>query len=300
MNFIQSETQIVNLFRAGARFNYNGSQYVTLINGKPTVSRGEPKSDIYVLARVEGTLETKEFKISYKQLNADFLENKISDTRAEEIFGAAWSSRIQEFTTSIRDQFEQRNLICFQDFGSRIKEGSITLGWKFEIVNRYNGGLSSEIYLTPNEILEIYAGRGLREDKRNARVNGEVIPNSGVAEYILVGDCASYLSAQDVINDMLPINEYAVQNPRLFFACKAHNYNTLREKMDGNRYLSVYVDWNIEFGKLTPTLVFDEPLVTRANAVRDKLLTSLNIISVNNTRQLDARNLSSITHIRGI
>lgn len=300
MNFIESENQIASLFYVGSQFYHEGTQYVTLNTGKPKVSQGETKSDIYVLANVVNASITKEFKISYKKLNADFLENKMSFTRAEEIFGVHWKSRIQQFTTSIQYEFEQRNLLHYSDskLRGRTKEGSITLGWKFEIVNKHNGRLSSEIFLTPDETLEIYAGHRLRDSKRHARVNGVVIPNSGIAEYILVGDCETYNTAQDVINDIRPIHIYAHQNPSLFFACKAHNYNTLRDKMDGNRYLSVYVDWNIVNMMLTPTLVFNAPLVTRANPVKDKLLSSLAQINVKDITELNEHNLSRGKYIQ--
>ncbi|WP_290774207.1 MULTISPECIES: hypothetical protein [unclassified Exiguobacterium] len=298
MNYIQSENQIVSLFPVGSSFIYDSQSYITLTSGKPLVARGEPKCDIYVLARTEDTSETKEFKISYKKINADFLENKMSDTRALQIFGADWSNRIQRFTNSIQQAFEERTLISYTNSGARTRAGSILLGWKFEILNKPGGELSSEIYLHPREILEVYAGRLLGEEKRNALVNGRIIPNSGVADYILIGDCESYLNPQDVIDNMLPIEEYAVANPRLFFACKAHNYNTFREKMDGNRYLSVYVDWTIVHERLTPTLVFNEPLITRANSVKDRLLESLSMINAVNTEQLNENNVSPIRYIR--
>lgn len=55
------------------------------------LSKGEPKTDIYVLAKDEKDI-TREFKISYKKPNADFLENKTSAERAELLFGSHWKN----------------------------------------------------------------------------------------------------------------------------------------------------------------------------------------------------------------
>lgn len=80
---------------------------------------------IYVCAQSEGT--TKEFKISYKKKNADFLENKMKSDRAEQIFGANWKEIIEENTKRISDRFEETPVL-FLDQRKKTEPGSMTLG----------------------------------------------------------------------------------------------------------------------------------------------------------------------------
>ena len=59
----------------GTEFEFEDRKYVVELSGKPTCHKGEPKTDIYVLAK--SSLDEKEIKISQKKENADFIENKI-------------------------------------------------------------------------------------------------------------------------------------------------------------------------------------------------------------------------------
>ena len=77
MNFGDQERRICELIRIGSTVSYNRTSYTILKVGKPTCPRGEPKTDIYVLARALNCGE-REFKISFKKPNAHFLENKTS------------------------------------------------------------------------------------------------------------------------------------------------------------------------------------------------------------------------------
>lgn len=69
-------------------------------------------------------------------------------------------------------------------------------------------------------------------------------------------------TTQEVIDSLITIEDYVDANPTVYFACKALNYRTYHKKYDGNRPLSVYVDWNVRDGKLDPVLVYDNPLDT--------------------------------------
>ena len=93
--------------------------------------------------------------------------------------------------------------------------------------------------LTDEQVVDVYAGSNLSPDKKNASVCGQIIRDSGVANYILMDE--NVHSAQDVIDKMIPIREYVMMHPDIYFACKALNYRTFAEKWDGNRPLSVQV-----------------------------------------------------------
>lgn len=293
-NFGDAERHIKELFKEGEKVNYNDELCTIIKACKPTCSTGEPKTDVYVL--LQGETDSYEVKISIKKSNADFLENKISSERAELIFGPNWKSIICNSTLNIKDDFNERDLV-YKVKSGRTNAGSITLGWKFELVNKLSGNLSGKMLLTPSQILDVYAGTNLPLDKKNSVVDGDIVINSGVANYILAGELDSFQSADNVISSMVSINDYIQSHGDIYFACKALNYRTFESKFDGNRPLSVYVDWNVVNGKLTPTIIFDNPLDTKGKEVANKLLDCLNELDVSNTNDLNDSNLSSLEFV---
>lgn len=48
---------------------------------------------------------------------------------------------------------------------------------------------------------------------------------------------------------MIPIDEYIKAHSDIYFACKTLNYRTFKQKYDGDRPLSVQVDWEVKEGK---------------------------------------------------
>ena len=236
---------------------------MTKFSGKPTTAYGEPKTDIFIrAARVGNTNKIKDFKISYKKTNADFLENKMNASRAEGIFGLQWAQVLIRATTGIQNKFLDKPRIYLEKH-KRTEAGAITLGWKFELLNCASGDLSGEIKLDDAQKIDIYSGRRLPAEKRNAYVDGAVIENSGVADYILNIDC--FGSAQDAIDHLVRIDDFAPKQ-HIFFACKALNYRTLHipPKCDSNRPLAVQVEWFINrVGKLDSRLDFSNPLTKK-------------------------------------
>ena len=281
-NFGESERNIKELFYEGVTFYYDGNEYEVIECGKPTCHKGEPKTDIYILTEANG--QEREFKISFKQTNADFIENKTNAERAELILGEEWEDIIIDATTGIENAFYDKPLI-YKKSHKRTGAGSITLGWKYELLNKSGGDLSGVVNLSREQVIDVYAGTHLPIDKRNASVNGRVITNSGIANFMLVDD--DITDAQSVIDSIASIEEYVNIHPTVYFACKALNYRTFEGKYDGNRPLSVFVDWNVIDGKLDGRLVFDAPLVTRGDVVADKLLKCLDILGIDTTDDID-------------
>ena len=285
-DFGDAERRIKGLMSEGTVFKFQGRQYRIIMSDKPTCSKGEPKTDIYILAENDKS-EIIEIKISYKKENADFIENKMSAERAEQLFVSEWEVVIENSTISIKDRFAERMLIYRNRF-KRTNKGAITLGWKFELMNKNSGDLSGKIILTEEQVIDVYAGNNLSDDKRNASVCGNIIPDSGVANYILMDE--SVKTAQEVIDKMIPIQEYVRNHPEIYFACKALNYRTFEEKWDGNRPLSVQVDWSAENGKLVPELVFDRPLQVKGNEVAERLIMYMNKLHIKNTDDINDNN----------
>ena len=172
-DFSDTERRLIELLEVGVKFKFDGVEYtVSQPSCKPTVVKGECKTDVYVqTSSVNGD---RVFKISVKQQNADFLENKMSHERAVEIFGSQADAIIMRATESIKENFLNTPIIYFERKG-RTDAKSITLGWKFEFVNKTGGNLSASMQLTTRQIVDVYSGTSLPDDKKNAIVNGEEV-----------------------------------------------------------------------------------------------------------------------------
>ncbi|WP_370751339.1 hypothetical protein [Eubacterium sp.] len=142
--------------------------------------------------------------------------------------------------------------------------------------------------LTENQVIDVYAGSNLAEDKRDAMVNGKVIKNSGVANYLLMDENIN--SVQDIIDKMIPIKDYVKMHPDIYFACKALNYRSFAKKWDGNRPLSVQVNWSAKHNKLIPELSFDHPLTVKGNEVANRLIHYMKTLNIENTDDIDEDN----------
>jgi hypothetical protein len=277
VKFSDNERRILSYLSIGSKFVFDSVEYTVLNSGKPTCSAGEPKTDIYVLALSQHE-SIKEFKITFKMSNADFLENKILAERAEQIFGEDWQTIITESTMQLLTEFNSKPQIYIKKFG-RTKAGSFTLGWRFEIVNKVSGKLSGSLVLSRDQLIDVYAGTKLCAEKRNAIVCEQTIIESGIANFILIDERVN--DAQSVIDNLIPIGEYVDQFPNIYFACKALNYRLMENKWEGNRSLSVFIDWSIKDGKLSSDIVFDNPLVVKGHEVANKLLCHLGELNIN-------------------
>lgn len=276
-SFSEIEEHIRNSFSIGSIFEKNGDNYKVLRSGKPRPSEGECKTDLYVEAISKN--KKKEFKISIKKNNHEFLENKITLERALQIFGEDAPQIISNSTKQIKNMFNS-NLIKINSKVRHSKdlESLITLGWKFEIMNKKSGHKSSKLLLSPSQILDVYAGSNLNKDKRNSKVCGKLVTDSGIANYIMVVDDEEK-SLNHYANEMQEISKYVIEK-ELYFACKAQNYRVEKDKTDSNRPLCVWVKWSIINNKLRTNLQFDEPLTIRANYVMDNIRNLLNQLDI--------------------
>ena len=76
-DFGDAERGILAFMTEETEFVFQNKKYKVILSGKPTCHKGEPKTDIYILA--ESEYDKVEIKISYKKENADFIENKMSN-----------------------------------------------------------------------------------------------------------------------------------------------------------------------------------------------------------------------------
>ena len=100
-------------------------------------------------------------------------------------------------------------------------------------------------------------------------------------------------TAQEVIDKMMPIEKYVQIHPEIYFACKALNYRTFDRKWDGNRPLSVQVEWSAKNGKLVPEIVYDKPLLTKGNKMAERLIAYMNQLQIENTDDINDDNVGT-------
>jgi hypothetical protein len=277
-NYTKSEQSIEKLFPLGSTFSFGGKEYTVELCGKPRPASGECKTDLYIKGKSQEG-EEKEIKISVKQNDADFLENKISLDRAKQIFGEKASDIIRSSLSTIEDSFRNDYLVCFKKY-KRTDAHTIKLGWKFELLNKNGGEKSGMIMLNDSQKYDVYAGINLPEGKRNCHIEDCMIENSGVANFLLMLGKGS-ITREECINKLVPIEEYA-KAKTLYFACKALNYrfNKVGKKWDGDRPLSVYVDWRIKDNLLNADLIFRHPLEHKGNEIGEKLQSLLEQLEI--------------------
>ena len=286
--FSATEHKIIEMLEACKSFNYNDKKYDIKILGKPSSASGEPKTDIYIYAEnIDNENDSLEFKISFKQQNFEFLENKISAERAEEILGTKWLEIISKSILNIKDKFEEKKLIFKKPLG-KTEKGCFTLGWKFELLNVRSGNLSDEIELSDEQVYDVFAGTNLDADKKDAMVQGNRIKNSGIANYILIDD--EYESVEDMLAQIISMDDYVKTHNKLYFACKALNYRSIKKKFDGNRPLSVYVDWQVVNNKLSGKLIYNQPLLHRGNEIYENLMKCFKELNITDSDDVSGDN----------
>jgi hypothetical protein len=252
--FVDHEEDIRRLFKLNSSVFFEGSQYYIVDVFKPhTDTGGEPKTDIFVLISDNNGLP-KQMKITYKKSNSEFLENKASEERASLILGANYKTIISSSAKSLKVDKRQ-----FYNYS----KNSYVLGYRLDIMSVPAKGYAP-VVLTEQQLKEIYSGSNIEENKRNAIIGNERLANSGIADYILVGD--SFKGAQDVIDNMIHIDKYVKKNPKVFIAFKAVNYFADADKWDGNRPLALNVKWEKNNkGILVGTLDTNEIYITTCN-----------------------------------
>lgn len=220
---------------------FEGKPHTIEMVGKPrpVSSRGECKTDVYLLLKsVDGT--PREVKVSLKLPNADFIENKVKMERAKTLFGDNYQSILLDISHSVSEALDG----IHQKSHPAIPEKSLRLGYRLDIVNKRSGRQSIPAsMLSHQSLLDVLSGSKLPVDKRDSQVGGIAIPNSGVAEHILVSSPGDIHSAQDVFDQLVSLDDYLEAiDPHIAF--KAVNYRP--GKRTENRSLLVSYNYFID------------------------------------------------------
>lgn len=258
------EHEIVRRMPKGTEFTYGGRHYTVTSSGKPSSLSGEPKTDVYIAARSDDG-KALELKISCKKDNADFLENKVSADRARQLLGDDYEGRIRARCDGMRDRLASKQK-AFATKAGRTDPGSITLGWRLDLMNKPSGDLSAPLATSYEDKLEVYSGALLPADKRDAFVNGRRIGGSGVANQFYKSSTVPD-TPQGIVDTLQPMDDYVRNDaPDVYMALKAVNYRLGKDKWDGNRPLAVTCDWSMgEDGMLRSSIDYSHPLSHGAN-----------------------------------
>lgn len=277
------EYAVIDLFSKGKTFNWNGVQYEVILSGKPkaSIGRGEPKTDAFIRLISKDNSESHfDLKISCKLANKEeFQENKIKAERAKQIWGIEWQKIIK--TAALANKNALQKTKVFFPFGQpRTKETLFTNGWKVEIASKQRE-LSYPLELSAKDIRDIiYKGLTLSERFKNSKIDGvkTPIPNSGIAEYMLVSTPDQIKSVSDVLNNMVLIDDYPIVPHYIIFT--ANNLRVLKNKSDGDRPLGVQVLWSADSlnNKMTYSIDFSHPLDPNysGKAISERTMSAIN------------------------
>jgi hypothetical protein len=122
---------------------------------------------------------------------------------------------------------------------------------------------------------------------------------------MLLANLQTLKTPEDVLKNLLIFEESMLDMlPDIFFSCKALNYRSLLtdrsilKRIEGNRSLAVYIDWEIVNDKLHPELIFDNPLAVRETEVLEYLLETLQLLNIKSIYDINANNVSSVDYIQ--
>lgn len=253
--YFEKENSVLNLFEKGSVVTFGGRDFEVKVADKPFAQKGgEPKTDVYIILEDRMSGEKEEIKISYKSENYQFLENKMDKNRFEAIFTPDEQSLIHSLLP-LNKKVNQKVEIDEKDLLN--EETKMTLGYRLDLMASDASGYMP-IAVSEATMEEILSGAKLDDSKRNGTIHGEVVENSGAANFVLVGD--KFNSAEEALAAMVPIKKYVKDSSKriIGLAPKAVNLIPHRAKdfggdkpkpWDGNRPLVISLEWTRRNGK---------------------------------------------------
>lgn len=272
-DFVQIESNFQKYFTVGTNFSFENKIFTVKKSGKPTLPSGEPKTDMYILGIDKNGFE-KEFKISIKLENTEFVENKPSLNRVKEILGEDAQKIIKRSIKKIKNKFSKLPLIDFTK-NNKQKSRLVTLGWRLDFVNKPRN-LSGLIDLNEKQKIEVFSGKAC-EDKSDAYVGDEIIKDSGIANFVYVSKKIHV--DKKIFEELTSVSSYAKKTD-IYIALNAVNYRIDHDKWEGNRHLAVWIKRKLKNNKLKEKLIFKDPLSTRCNFVGESIVNILDELKI--------------------
>lgn len=197
---------------------------------------GNCKTDVYVKLVDENGKE-KEYKFSIKQSNYLYIENHMRDQRIQSIFGVTGKDFSEAALKNQSDEWKARK--------AKTKlskdETGLTIPFSYEyMLCRGDAKSSNDTQdlnnLPVSTLKNIYEGSNLSEGKRDTFIGPDLVKESGVANYYLLGDYADRVpSAEELVNKAEKLDDkFYKKHNSLKLQTKAVNIR-LQEK-DGKFY----------------------------------------------------------------
>ena len=145
----------------------------------------------------------------------------------------------------------------------------------------------------PNETFGLVGESGCGKTT-TGRVILRLYKEKTAGDILFEGKDKSPATAQEAINMLISVEEYVEKHPKIYFACKALNYRTRENKYDGNRPLAVYVDWDVQNGKMVSRLVYDTPLQQGGDYAFVKLNRAMKTLGITSAFDIGAHNVNNM------
>ena len=253
----------------GEEFEYSGHRYKVIQCSKPS---GETKTDFFIVAKnTDKGGDSKVFKISYKKHSYTFVENKVQRDRIEKIFGSDWNNIIQSQISTKSARFKKHPLI-------KVERKKIAIGWRYEIeqADRTKSCRTLSAPIEQDIASRVIWGEHVGNERRDAKVDGKVIPNSGIPDYIVIADPKELPTWQAFFNKLEDIKEYAHKHNEMQASFLTQNWRWSQSKEEWvtegtSRDFAVWVKWRTVNGMLEGQVILDQPFQKKSKDIMDDL-----------------------------
>ena len=261
-----AESSILNNCKEclGEEFEYLGIRYKIIQCSKPS---GETKTDFFIVARNILEKNNKTFKISYKKHSYSFVENKVQKYRIEELFGCNWKEIIQNQINTKLTEFRKHPLV-------NMKKKTITIGWRYEIEqqDKVTSCRTLSASIVENIASQVIWGKHTVKKRKDAKVDGVEILNSGVPDYIVIADPNELSTWQEFFDKLIDIKKYARNHNKMqaSFITQNWRWNDTKKKWltEGtSRDFVVWVKWRVVKGKLKGHVVLKQPFQKKSKEI---------------------------------
>ena len=261
-----AENSILNRCKEceGEEFEYSGNTYEVIKCSKPS---GETKTDLFIVAKNISNGEEKTFKVSYKKHSYTFVENKVRRYRIEEIFGNDWCNVVKAQTGIKSMEFKKFPLIDK-------RKATITLGWRYEIeqIDRAKSSRKLSAPIEQDIASRVVWGEGAGAGRRNAKVDGVIIQESGIPDYMVIANPEELVTLQEFFNKLMDIKKYADEHGKMQASFLTQNWRWSKKKKmwvtEGTaRDFPVWVNWRVVGGLLEGQVVLDRPFEKKSKDI---------------------------------
>ena len=207
MGGVELESAVVNTFVVGDTVNIYGKDYEIVLSCKPTSSKGEPKTDAFILLEDDDG-EQKELKISVKSMLAEHWENKMSATRLNDAYKGLDKEK-EELLDDLHEKCSKSIPYTISKSGKR----TLSIGFRLDATNKfrktgYNKPLPAQV--EKEFISGEHNSDTSKIDSFVSYEDGEreIHTGSGVANYIFKPyDDSQISSAQSIVDNLVYIDD---------------------------------------------------------------------------------------------